>query len=188
MGVALHSGKSGKRTSSWLLNAVFVLSFPYLTFQAQRLGERSFKELSSGQISSLVSFPDPAKNLDPSSPSSHLSKILIPRAGIPQLCMSILSFPDATRKLVETDNNTFVKNYIASTLRALDWHIEEDSFTGVTPYGTKRFTNVVATKDPEAPRRVIVAAHFDSKYFSNYPMNQVCDLERRWLGLLNYSP
>lgn len=73
----------------------------------------------------------------------------------------------------DTENNTLVRNYIVSTLRALDWHVEEDSFIDNTPYGPKNFTNVIATKDPEAPRRVALSAHFDSKFFSSYPQNQV---------------
>lgn len=59
-------------------------------------------------------------------------------------------------------------------MRALNWHVEEDSFTDMTPYGEKPFTNVIATKNPDAPRRLILAAHFDSKYFSDFPQNQVC--------------
>lgn len=35
------------------------------------------------------------------------------------------------------------------------------------------FTNVIATKDPDAPRRVVLSAHYDSKYFPTYPQNQV---------------
>lgn len=66
-----------------------------------------------------------------------------------------------------------MRNYIVSTLKKLDWHVEEDTFTDNTPYGTKRFTNVIATKDPDAPRRVVVAAHFDSKFFPDFPQNQV---------------
>lgn len=66
-----------------------------------------------------------------------------------------------------------MRNYIVSTLKSLDWHVEEDTFTDNTPYGTKRFTNVIATKDPDAPRRVVVAAHFDSKFFPDFPQNQV---------------
>ena len=58
-------------------------------------------------------------------------------------------------------------------MKRLEWDVEEDSFTANTPYGMKRFTNVIATKDPEAPRRVVVAAHFDSKFFANYPDSQV---------------
>ena len=60
-------------------------------------------------------------------------------------------------------------------MKRLEWDVEEDSFTANTPYGMKRFTNVIATKDPEAPRRVVVAAHFDSKFFSTYPESQVCN-------------
>lgn len=96
---------------------------------------------------------DPSKNLDASDPHSHLQKILIPRT------------PD-------TENNTLVRNYIVSTLRKLKWHIEEDNSIWSTPYGLKNFTNVIATKDPDAPRRVVLAAHFDSKYFPSYPQNQ----------------
>lgn len=66
-----------------------------------------------------------------------------------------------------------VRNYIVSTLKALDWHIELDEFVDMTPVGQKRFTNVIATKDPEASRRVVLSAHFDSKYFPTYPENQV---------------
>jgi glutaminyl-peptide cyclotransferase len=60
-----------------------------------------------------------------------------------------------------------------SRLKTLDWHIEEDSFTDDTPYGVKRFTNVIATKDPTATRRLILAAHHDSKFFPSFPQNQV---------------
>ncbi|THH11988.1 hypothetical protein EW145_g296 [Phellinidium pouzarii] len=130
-----------------------ILCLSYLSLGAQWLGEREFRTLSKAQVASLVSSPDPVKNLDPANRASHLSKILIPRS------------PD-------TNNNTQVKNYIVSTLRKLDWDIEEDSFKDNTPYGVKHFTNVIATKDPEAPRRVIVAAHFDSKFYSTYPDNQ----------------
>ena len=73
----------------------------------------------------------------------------------------------------DTANNTLVRQHIISTLEALQWEVEEDSFTGNTPYGTKRFTNIIATKDPDAPRRVVLAAHYDSKFYNTYPANQV---------------
>jgi hypothetical protein len=63
-------------------------------------------------------------------------------------------------------------------MRALQWHVEEDSFTDNTPYGPKRFVNVIATKDPTASRRVILSAHFDSKFFPSYPQNQVYTIFR----------
>lgn len=139
-----------------------VLGCLLLGSDASRLGKRELLELSSESIASLVAFPDPVRNIDPSNPTSHLSRILIPRA------------PD-------TENNTIVKDYIVSTLKNLNWHVEEDSFTDDTPYGTKRFTNVIATKDPSAPRRVILSAHFDSKFFPHYPQNQVpCSSHPSW--------
>lgn len=134
------------------LLSVFTLIWPSLS--ASTLGPRDFKQLTSDGISSLVAHPDPIRNVDPNNPSSHLSQILIPRVS-------------------GTENNTIVRNYIIDTLKKLNWHIEEDSFNNTTPYGLKPFTNIIATKDPKAPRRVILSAHYDSKYFSNYPDNQV---------------
>jgi len=84
---------------------------------------------------------------------SPLAKILIPRAP-------------------ETDNHTLVREYIVSTLKDLNWDVEEDTFEDQTPFGKRTFRNIIATKDPEAPRRVVLAAHYDSKYFDTYPANQ----------------
>jgi hypothetical protein len=56
---------------------LFLLACP--SRQASSLGERALPELSHKELLNLVSSPDPAKNVDPSNPSSHLSKILIPR-------------------------------------------------------------------------------------------------------------
>lgn len=136
-----------------LLLCVCFLSFPWIALQASTLGPRDLKKLSSGAISSLIAHPDPIRNIDPKNPNSHLSKILIPRP------------PD-------TANNTLVKDYLVSTMKKLKWHVEEDTFTDETPYGVKRFTNVIATKDPTASRRVILAAHFDSKFFPTFPQSQ----------------
>ncbi|KAI0807767.1 hypothetical protein C8Q74DRAFT_1188064 [Fomes fomentarius] len=138
----------------WQLS-LLSLTLLSLSSHAAKLGSRDFRQLSSKAIASLVASPDPVRNVDPHNINSHLSKILIPRA------------PD-------TDNNTVVREYIVNTMKKLDWHVEEDSFTDTTPYGVKRFTNIIATKDPKAPRRVILSAHFDSKFFSSYPENQAC--------------
>ncbi|KAL4077265.1 hypothetical protein V8B97DRAFT_2081209 [Scleroderma yunnanense] len=123
--------------------------------QAQhfRLGSRQFQELSSEQLVTLAGAVDPVKNVDPNDPQSHLSRILIPRP-------------------VGSDNNTLVRGYITDVLRSLDWYVEEDTFTDSTPYGEQVFSNIIATKDPSAPRRVILSAHYDSKYFPRYPDNQ----------------
>ncbi|KZT09609.1 uncharacterized protein LAESUDRAFT_695278 [Laetiporus sulphureus 93-53] len=151
------SGRLRKRPAIWLCHSLLfrvVLLLSCLTrSHAFRLGQRELTQLSPDAIFSLVSSPDPVRNVDPSNPDSHLAHILIPRP------------PD-------TENNTMVKDYIVSTMQHLNWHVEEDTFTDNTPYGTKRFTNVIATKDPSASRRVILSAHFDSKFFLNYPRSQ----------------
>ncbi|KAF9246387.1 hypothetical protein BU15DRAFT_40185 [Melanogaster broomeanus] len=117
------------------------------------LGQRDFKQLSAEQIAALVASTDPVKNIDTRNPDSHLSKFLIPRSA-------------------GSENSTFVREEIIAALTSLDWHVEEDSFTSYTPYGQQSFTNIIATKDPTASRRVIVSAHYDSKFFPNYPENQ----------------
>ncbi|KAH9984267.1 hypothetical protein BJV77DRAFT_1188545 [Russula vinacea] len=136
----------------WLL-AGALLIYAMLPHCTASLGERAYPELSSSALTDLADMRDPSRNLDPSDPYSHLQEILIPRPA-------------------DTENHTLVRNYIVSTLRRLNWHIEEDRFEDMTPYGPKNFTNVIATKDPDAPRRVVLSAHFDSKFFPSYPENQ----------------
>ncbi|KAJ3195083.1 hypothetical protein HK101_001125 [Irineochytrium annulatum] len=64
--------------------------------------------------------------------------------------------------------NLDVQRYIKKTFADLNWHIEEDAFNADTPIGTKPFNNIIVTKDYSAPRRLVLAAHFDSKYFKDF--------------------
>ncbi|KAI9025526.1 hypothetical protein DFJ74DRAFT_40688 [Hyaloraphidium curvatum] len=64
-----------------------------------------------------------------------------------------------------TENNAIVRQFIVDTLKAVNWTVELDTFTAMTPLGEKEFTNIIATKNPAAPKRIVVAAHYDSKYF-----------------------
>ena len=154
----------------WLLVGV-LLSHAILSPCAASLDERAFPPLSSSALADLANMRDATKNLDASDPYSHLQKILIPRPGT---YTTLLILHPLIGVSADTENNTLVRNYIISTLRNLNWHIEEDNFVAATPYGPKNFTNVIATKDPDAPRRVVLAAHFDSKFFPSYPENQAC--------------
>lgn len=49
----------------------------------------------------------------------------------------------------------------------MGWTVEEDSFQQQTPFGTRRFTNVIATLDPSKSRRIVLACHYDSKLYNN---------------------
>ena len=68
----------------WLLFLLFSISL--MSIQGSKLGRRELPSLSPSDVTKLVEARDPLINLDPSEPTSHLSKILIPRAG-----MSLLS-------------------------------------------------------------------------------------------------
>jgi len=65
-------------------------------------------------------------------------------------------------RLPGTANHTRVRNRIVEELRALGWSVDTPSHLEATPFGTERFTNIVATLDPEAPRRLVLACHYDS--------------------------
>lgn len=60
-----------------------------------------------------------------------------------------------------------VKNYIARTLKDVGWTIEEHSFEEAPPASYSKhpitFTNVIATYNPAAKRRLVLACHYDSK-------------------------
>lgn len=73
----------------------------------------------------------------------HLNKVLIPRP-------------------VGSKGHREVKEYIASTMRGLGWDVETPTFTDKTPIGDRQFTNIVATLDPSAPRRMVIACHYDT--------------------------
>lgn len=63
--------------------------------------------------------------------------------------------------------NTRVRQQITDSFGSLaaSWHIELDSFKEKTPRGMVSFASVVATLDPTAPWRLVLACHYDSKYF-----------------------
>ncbi len=47
-------------------------------------------------------------------------------------------------------------------METLGWSVEVVSSDQQTPDGVLPFHNVVATLDPEAPRRLVLACHYDS--------------------------
>ncbi|XP_032849718.2 glutaminyl-peptide cyclotransferase-like protein isoform X2 [Tyto alba] len=63
------------------------------------------------------------------------------------------------------------RQHIVGRLGALGaaWHLELDAFEAVTPRGLVTFTNVVATVAPAAPRRLVLACHYDTKVLPPSP-------------------
>ncbi|ODO06382.1 glutaminyl cyclase [Cryptococcus wingfieldii CBS 7118] len=113
-------------------------------------GARSLDTLSASQVQRITESDPPEWE---SVSEGHLGKLLIPRAS-------------------GSTNNTLVQEYISSVLTKLGWHEEKTPFTWETPIGDVDFTNLVYTFNPDAPRKVVLAAHFDSKWFPDYPANQ----------------
>lgn len=60
-----------------------------------------------------------------------------------------------------------VQEHIKATLGSLGagWQVTEDRFMSQTPYGALPFTNIIATLNPSAKRRLVLACHYDSKYY-----------------------
>lgn len=57
--------------------------------------------------------------------------------------------------------------FIEDYLRSLGWTVTNDEFEDETPYGRKTFNNVIGTLNPNACEQVVLACHYDSKYFVN---------------------
>jgi glutaminyl-peptide cyclotransferase len=51
-------------------------------------------------------------------------------------------------------------------MQGLGWSVESDPFEEDTPiFGRLQFENIVATLNPKARRYLVLACHYDSKYF-----------------------
>ncbi|XP_040479047.1 glutaminyl-peptide cyclotransferase isoform X2 [Ursus maritimus] len=46
-----------------------------------------------------------------------------------------------------------------------NWVLEVDTFLSQTPYGYRSFSNIISTLNPNAKRHLVLACHYDSKYF-----------------------
>ena len=103
--------------------------------------------LTDTQIKTLASLNHP-EHFNPRSsvPESLLSPILIPRVS-------------------GTAGNVQVRQFLVDFMKQHDWHVELDEFVADTPYGKKNMANVIATLNPDVEQRIVLTAHFDSKYF-----------------------
>ncbi|KAG7158237.1 Glutaminyl-peptide cyclotransferase-like [Homarus americanus] len=71
--------------------------------------------------------------------------------------------PILVPRIVGSTNHANVRKHLVNTMHDLSWTVEEDTFLSNTPFGKKNFTNVIATLDPGATRRLVLACHYDSK-------------------------
>ncbi|XP_060113502.1 glutaminyl-peptide cyclotransferase-like protein [Heteronotia binoei] len=102
----------------------------------------------------------------PRSLSSSQLKHLASRVDLQRLWHSYLQ-PILIERYPGSSGSKQVRQFITERLKGLgaSWHVELDAFEDRTPHGTVNFANVVATLDPAASRRLVLACHYDSKYF-----------------------
>ncbi|CAD5225025.1 unnamed protein product [Bursaphelenchus okinawaensis] len=71
--------------------------------------------------------------------------------------------PILVPRIVNTEQHRQVAIHIQNDLTKAGFHIELDEFEDQTPYGKVPFRNIIATFDPHASRRLVLACHYDSK-------------------------
>lgn len=96
-------------------------------------------------LHAITDIVDPATTLDFRKKDTLLSKILVPRV------------PDSS------GNANVREALLAPFRRNKMWEIEEHQFMATTPQGEKKMTNLIMTYNPTAPRKLVLAAHHDSK-------------------------
>lgn len=77
----------------------------------------------------------------------------------------VLLTPLLVPRIPGTPSHRHIQKYISNYFLELGWHFEVDRFRQATVTGPMTFTNLIATSDPSADKRIILAAHYDSKGF-----------------------
>ncbi|XP_034248939.1 glutaminyl-peptide cyclotransferase-like [Thrips palmi] len=71
-------------------------------------------------------------------------------------------------RVVGTTSHTKVKEYIKNQLRSFGWSVTTDTFPDNTPnFGELIFENIIAKLNPSSKHYIVLACHYDSKYFPN---------------------
>lgn len=82
----------------------------------------------------------------------------------------------ANPRVVDSPGHSKVRDYIIDSLRKLQWQVELDIFTEKVPVlGYLTFKNIIARQNPEAQRFLMLACHYDSKYFKEFTFSAATD-------------
>lgn len=72
-------------------------------------------------------------------------------------------------RVVGTEGHKSVKKFIMDDMKKLNWNVEVDEFVEDTPiFKNLTFSNIIATLNPKAERFLVLACHYDSKYFKDH--------------------
>ncbi|XP_063060270.1 glutaminyl-peptide cyclotransferase [Engraulis encrasicolus] len=115
----------------------------------------------------FIHIPDLTKdklNHRPRKRTVALVRRLVSQVDAQRLWHAILK-PILVERLPGSKGNRAVRKHISTRLYTLSagWTVELDSFNQVTPRGPINFSNILAVLDPHAPRRLLLACHYDSK-------------------------
>ncbi|CBQ67682.1 related to Glutaminyl-peptide cyclotransferase precursor [Sporisorium reilianum SRZ2] len=154
---------------SYLLQHIVALCLlvGWCAAHAVRSQTRDYDRLPSAAVAAVAALSDPATFLDTHNPKSLLSQILIPRPPDTDNSRKVReAILDVFRKQLGAIDSSAFSSMDWKTKGKLGWHLEQHTFTADTPEGKKKMTNLILTKNPAAPRKLVVAAHYDSKYFA----------------------
>lgn len=119
----------------------------------------AYKSLSDTDLKEVVGLKNPIR-LDPRKGTLQMFQLVrLIRIGdlLPQLLIP---------RVADTDGNRKVRKFIKDHFEKLGWTIEEDTFTAGLPNrfgGNRSMTNLIMTQNTQAPRKLVLAAHYDSK-------------------------
>ena len=95
-------------------------------------------------------------------PPARIVRYLSECLGEVQQFEPLLS-PLLTTRVPGTEENSLARQYIVDHLRRLGWQVELDTFSQDTVIGEVVFNNIIATRNRNSPRRLVLAAHYDTK-------------------------
>ncbi|XP_067279070.1 glutaminyl-peptide cyclotransferase [Pseudorasbora parva] len=109
-------------------------------------------------------------NHQPGKPTVAQVKRLVSKVSWGRLWYSHLR-PFLTERQPGSRGSRAVRKHIFTQLDSLSagWSVAVDSFISETPRGPVSFSNVLAVLDPTAPRRLLLACHYDSKFIPTNP-------------------
>ncbi|XP_012687802.2 glutaminyl-peptide cyclotransferase [Clupea harengus] len=83
--------------------------------------------------------------------------------------------PILIERLPGSKGSRAVRKHISNRLYTLSagWTVQFDSFNHPTPRGSINFSNILAVLDPGAPRRLLLACHYDTKALRLSPSGPV---------------
>ncbi|CAD7079794.1 unnamed protein product [Hermetia illucens] len=72
-------------------------------------------------------------------------------------------------RVVGTPGHTQVREYIMKTMENLGWEVTVDKFKDTAPIvGRLTFQNIIAKLNPKAERYLMLACHYDSKFYTDF--------------------